>query len=254
MKRSYFIIEKGIIERDDLSIYEKMCCVVLAKWASEETVSFDMKTLANQMSCTENKASETIAKLKQKGFIESESKDEIMVQTPKIIKAEDVQGLSPVQFKEENDQGLTKEDLLEAVRTLIEEPLNDSEAKIILNFANDDLGKIKFCYKKAKNMQVGDKIEALMMELQRKEKSLALLPVGDELLESPVASDPQEIQEDTLDKEKTIEDHLNEVVPEDKPWYLDDDDTIDEVLKPSSGNQINTGMINKMRAYKKYGK
>ncbi len=99
MSISYFILEKGIIEREDLSIYEKMCCVVLAKWAAEEREGFDTLTLAREMSCTEHKASETIRRLKQKGFIQSESPSE-EIPTPRVIKAENVEGLEPISFDE----------------------------------------------------------------------------------------------------------------------------------------------------------
>ncbi len=233
MATSYFILEKGIIERQDLSIYEKMCCVVLAKWATEEIDTFNMETLSEEMSCSLNKAKETISQLKAKGFIQSIGKEE-NEKVSRIIKARDVEGLEPINFGLTKPE-LTKADLLMQVRTIIEEPINDSEAKIILNFAADDIEKIKLCYKKAKNMQVGDKIEALMMELQRKEKTPATLPPITEKLDN--SNSPTEKKE--------------------RPWYLDEgDEGADPVapMKQTPETQINTTMIHKMKAYKKYGK
>lgn len=234
MARSYFILEKGIIEREDLSIYEKMCCVVLAKWASESIVSFNMSTLATQMSCSEGKAKATVQKLKDKGFIELEATSAFDSKLPKIIKAENVNGLEPIDFRHSEKDNVSKEDLIEHVRALIDEPINDSEARIILNFANEDFEKIKSCYKKAQKMQISDKIEALIIELQRKEEA------------PPKAKEP-------VEDDQNIENNLSTQV--EKPWYLDDDDDLDdEVIKAPSNNQINTNVLNKMKAYGKFGK
>jgi hypothetical protein len=338
---SYFILEKGIIEREDLSIYEKMCCVVLAKWAAEEREGFDTLTLAREMSCTERKATETIRQLKQKGFIQSEGPSEVS-STPRVIKAENVEGLKPISFDEDDqsDKALSREDLMAGVQDIIDETINDSEARIILNFAGDDLEKIKRCYKIAKNMQISDTIEALIIELQRKEKPPATLetinrevkieesqkqvqakvpvdfgtqvkennqiqknsestyfresvevePLGDtfntaDLLEEIKMPDlaslnniaeEQFIQptytkepanqafEQSVESAGTTEhvgraenfEHIKNVEHVEstkRPWYLDDDDDLDDVIKTPS-TQINANMINKMKAYKRYGK
>lgn len=281
-------MEKGIIERQDLSIYEKMCCVVLAKWATEEIEEFNMVTLAEEMSCTLSKAKETIRQLKSKGFIQSIDQEDFVEQIPRIIKAEDVEGLEPVNFASPAAPK-SKEVLMDEVRTIVTEPLNDSETKIILNFAGDDIEKIKLCYKKAKNMQVGDKVEALMMELQRKEKPPAKLPpMTEEILDEEVIleglllekNSVNEEAEDLVDANEIIQE-ISEEIPdevifneesdskeednqdlksesdkkEERPWYLEDDDEeVNDIIKPPSGNQINTNMIHKMKAYKKYGK
>jgi hypothetical protein len=214
----------------------------------ESVVSFDMATLAIQMSCTENKAKETIEKLKHKGFIESEGKEEADYRPPRIIKAEDVDGLEPLDFSEKSDQKMTKEDLLAKIHDLIDEPINDSEARIILNFANENFEKIEFCYKKAKNMQVSDKIEALMMELQKKEVHTVKV-VEAPVKEVPVTEVP--IKEVKLEKEEIKKGDTQC----EKPWYLDGDEDGDlDVIKPPSGNQINTNMLNKMKAYGKLRK
>lgn len=244
MEMSYFIIEKGIVERTDLSIYEKMCCVVLAKWATEELQQFDMVMLAEQMSCTLNKAKETISLLKQKGFIQSEEKEEREVALPKIIKAKDVEGLEPVKFNETASKNLSREELLEEVRQIIDEAINDSEARILLSFANDDIERIRNCYKKARNLQVVDKIEALMMELQKKEEK------KEQVVEVAEVAEENKEEKDTDKKVEQASDKKNE----EKPWYLDDEEDDDEVIKPPQKSQINTHVINKMKSYKNYGK
>jgi hypothetical protein len=279
------------------------------------------------MSCTERKATETIRQLKQKGFIQSEGPSEVSP-TPRVIKAENVEGLKPISFDEDDqsDKALSREDLMAGVQDIIDETINDSEARIILNFAGDDLEKIKRCYKIAKNMQISDTIEALIIELQRKEKPPATLetinrevkieesqkqvqakvpvdfgtqvkennqiqknsestyfresvevePLGDtfntaELLEEikkpDLASQSFEqpvgnagVTEYTggtehIEHIKNVEGAESSQSTENtkRPWYLDDDDDLDDVIKTPS-TQINANMINKMKAYKRYGK
>lgn len=244
MSISYFILEKGIVEREDLSIYEKMCCVVLAKWAAEERNGFDTLTLAKEMSCTERKARETIGQLKQKGFIQSEGAYEVPLSS-RVIKAEHVEGLKPIIFDDGDkaDSPLSREDLMASVQETIDEVINDSEARIILNFAGDDLEKIKKCYKIAKNMQISDTIEALIIELQRKEKPPATL----ESINRGVKEEEKEEASPQIEKIKEDVEHTE------RPWYLEDEDDLEDVVQAPS-TQINTNMIQKMKAYKQYGK
>lgn len=255
MAQSYFIIEKGIIERTDLSIYEKMCCVVLAKWASESRPFFDMATLADQMSCDEYTARATIKQLKLKGLISSEEEVSSQYAIPRIIKAEAVSGLDPITYSdtalisvETRAKKLSKEEMIEKVRDILEESINDSEARIILNFADDDLDKIEACYRKARQQPVSDKVEALMMELQRKEAPLRSVSETVEVVEKPLI---QEVVEAPFEEKASTLATASEE-KSDKPWYLDED--VDDIIKPPSGNQINTNMLNKMRAYGKMRK
>ncbi len=171
---SYFVLEKEIIESDELSIYEKMCCVVLAKWATQDIANFDTNTLAREMSCTVNKAQETLQKLKSKKLImidddtENSENSEEKFSKLKIIRSEDVIGIKPLKLDNEI-KNKSRENLIDELNDIIEEKITDSEARIILNFANNNIEKIKRCYKIARKMQVSDNIAALIMQLQKKE-------------------------------------------------------------------------------------
>ena len=60
--------------------------------------------------------------------------------------------------------------LIDQVFEIVEENINDREARIILSFANNDIELIREKYKAAKRSQVSDKIEMLINELQRKDE------------------------------------------------------------------------------------
>ncbi len=61
------------------------------------------------------------------------------------------------------------QDLIDQVFEIIDENINDREARIILSFANNDIEQVREKYKIAKNSQVNDKIEMLINELQKRE-------------------------------------------------------------------------------------
>lgn len=63
-----------------------------------------------------------------------------------------------------------REALVTQVIDMIEEPINDRQARIILGLAEYDLDKVKKCYLAAQNTQVSDKIDMLIHELQKKEE------------------------------------------------------------------------------------
>ena len=62
-----------------------------------------------------------------------------------------------------------KEQLVEDVMAMIDEPINDRQARIILGLAEYDLNRVQKCYLVAQNTQVSDKIDMLIHELQKKE-------------------------------------------------------------------------------------
>lgn len=64
-----------------------------------------------------------------------------------------------------------KEQLVEDVLEMIEEPINDRQARIILGLAEYDLERVRKCYLVAQNTQVTDKIDMLIHELQKREEA-----------------------------------------------------------------------------------
>lgn len=60
-----------------------------------------------------------------------------------------------------------REVLVTQVMEMIEEPINDRQARIILGLAQYDLDKVRKCYVLAQKAQVSDKIDMLIHELQK---------------------------------------------------------------------------------------
>lgn len=78
--------------------------------------------------------------------------------------------------------------LIDQVYEIIDENINEREARIILSFADNDIDRIKEKYKIAKLSQINDKIEVLINELQRKERKPVVIrqvdPNGEEINEN----------------------------------------------------------------------
>ncbi len=146
----YFIVSSNILKRDDLSIYEKMCCIALSMYDQSEEESISLSDLANDMGVDEITARSTFYSLRKKGVIKTESG----IKPGTIIKAKDVIDHIPI----------------EEVMELVDEQITEREAKIICAFAKNDLNLIKEKYHLAKKSQFSDKIEVLINELQKKEQ------------------------------------------------------------------------------------
>jgi len=158
----FFSISSSVVDREDLNIYEKMCCVVLARFFQDsELDDLTMEMLAKHMGVEEIVAKGAFFALKKKGILESTESD---VKPGTIIKAD--------QVKSDLEEGmpLTYDQRLNEVFNIIDEHINEREAKIILGFAGNDLDKIREKYQVAKASQFQDKIEVLIHELQKKEQ------------------------------------------------------------------------------------
>lgn len=254
-----FSVEMNLIDRNDLNIYEKMCSVVLARYAGRAEFSnmLNINVIAIRMGCEVKEAEQALNSLIKKklvtledaGTIEPEllvepqkvssrviksegiyepsqvkvktvetlafetleSFDEVTEnaekseKTGKLDKVEKTQNLEPVELpqetkpkktrkaapKKEKPQSVEKkeapeanlstrpivpkqvradvQDLIDQVFEIIDENINDREARIILSFANNDIEQVREKYKIAKNSQVNDKIEMLINELQKRE-------------------------------------------------------------------------------------
>lgn len=162
---NFFSISALVVDREDLTIYEKMCCVVLARFFQDETLEdITMEQLAKHMSVEEIVAKGAFYSLRTKGILESL---ETEVKPGTIIKAEEVQAVPEAS---ENEVVLTYDQKVLKVFEIIDEKINEREARIILSFAGNDLEKIRDKYKIAKASQFQDKIEVLIHELQKKEQ------------------------------------------------------------------------------------
>lgn len=254
---TWFAVENNIVDRSDLTIHEKMCCVVLARYAGRQEFSQMLNTqvVAIRMGCSHEEAENAIHSLMGKGLISIESTERIepenifagtkapeppsnivkpsgQAQTKETAKPaswltleledgddepiESHEMAEPVIIDEpeyhfEKDECAVSEKmkkieklideeelpkkknekkaeetqrptipkaikdemagLVEQVYEIIDENINDREARIILSFANNDVERIREKYRIAKKAQVNDKIEVLINELQKKEPS-----------------------------------------------------------------------------------
>lgn len=162
---NFFSISSLVVDREDLNIYEKMCCVVLARFFQDDTLEdITMVQLAKHMGVEEMVAKGAFYSLRAKGILESL---EAEIKPGTIIKAEVLKQVEPVDVK--NEIILTFDEKIMKVFEIIDEKINDREAKIILGFAGNNLKKIRDKYRVAKASQYQDKIEVLIHELQKKE-------------------------------------------------------------------------------------
>ncbi len=257
MSGNLFNVENNLIDRTDLNIYEKMCSVVLARYAgrSEFSNMLSIPVIATRMGCSTELAEKALQSLIDKklvmledtGHIEPEllNVDPVKVST-KVIRSEGLEAsgkatANPFEHLEnfEEDKPKTRkkapskakkakesavpplvqapkekttrskktkepsanesvqtlvvetpeklvapeikrpivpkqvregvQDLIDQIFEVIDENINDREARIILSFANNDVELVKEKYKIAKRSQVSDKIEMLINELQKKE-------------------------------------------------------------------------------------
>ncbi|MET1838533.1 helix-turn-helix domain-containing protein [Clostridioides difficile] len=74
-ERDWFWIENILIDREDLTIYEKMIYIVLARHSNEESFCFpSYKTISAKCGCSERQAKNVIKSLEEKGLIKKESR------------------------------------------------------------------------------------------------------------------------------------------------------------------------------------
>lgn len=74
-ERDWFWIENILIDREDLTIYEKMIYIVLARHSNEESFCFpSYKTISAKCGCSERQAKNVIKSLEEKGLIKKENR------------------------------------------------------------------------------------------------------------------------------------------------------------------------------------
>lgn len=195
MDNRYFRMSTSIIDRQDLSIYEKMCAAVLSRYVGRE--EFDnlitLEVIAMKMGVNTDLAEKAIQSLIDKKLLSDEYMNirdftpEEFTETPKKSPSKKTTSTKSLQDsqpsserssspKAKSDSNSTnseipQDDLIQAVYGIIKEKVNSREARIILNFANNDIELIREKYKVVKNSQIGDKVELLMAELQKKPKA-----------------------------------------------------------------------------------
>jgi len=156
-------INESILYNIELNSSEKLLLLLInAKSGEKLSSEFFMK----QLMCTESKLNEIIDKLLKNGYLDLISNNlQDEEENIKIIK--DNNDYKKLRLKELNDNGY--ESNIDNLHDLIDEPINDRQARIILNMASGDIELIKTKYREAKKSQFSDKIGILLKLLQTKE-------------------------------------------------------------------------------------
>ncbi len=165
-------ISSDLLNRDDLDIYAKMCCILLAQAAQEEREApLGLEDLASRMGCTVRTAGNALDKLIKKGLLIEEPVPELaeLKEEARRVRKKDRQ--SPAATFEEFEAApkRTLSQQLELLRGIIHEPATDGTLRIILNMADGDIDRIRWAYQAAAAMQIADTLEAMMNLLQNGE-------------------------------------------------------------------------------------
>jgi len=156
-------INESILYNTELNASEKLLLLLINDKDGKELSS---KFFMKQLMCSENELNKIIENLINNGYLNAidnklkEDKDNI-----KIIKNSN--DYKKLRLKELTDNDY--ENNIDNLHDLIDEPINDRQARIILNMASGDIELIKTKYKEAKKSQFSDKIGILLKLLQTQE-------------------------------------------------------------------------------------
>ncbi len=186
----YIYINNDLLEDESLSVYEKMCLIALSKiYQMDEEKKIDFKSLAKIMGTKELEAKGAFYSLKNKNFLISTDNRK----KGKIIKAKEFKS----DLKNTDKENVDK--LVEELKDIIDEPITNREAKIILSFGNNDISKIKEKYEISKKSKRYDTVEVLILELQKKEKDIEL---KDSYKEDLILDDEKNKEDKTVEEKK----------------------------------------------------
>lgn len=160
-------ISTSLLDREDLDIYSKMCCIVLARLSQEEQQeTLSLEELALRMGCTTRLAGKALEQLIDKGLlIETAEAGEPKPQMRRVRRKD--QESPAVTFEAFDAPQQTAKQKLESLRAFIREPATDGTLRIILNMAGGDVDRVRKAYQTAAASQFSDTLEALMHALQQ---------------------------------------------------------------------------------------
>lgn len=187
------LINTDLLDREDLDIYGKMCCVILARLAQEDSPSpLSLEELAKRMGCKVRAAGAALELLIDKGLLIEEPALELAELKTEAQRVRRKDRQSPaVTFQTFDTPKLSSKQQLEALREFIHEPATDATLRIILNMAGGDVERIRTAYQSAAAAQISDTLEYLMNILQQGERDP--LP--------PVAAEPEILEPQALEPE-----------------------------------------------------
>ena len=160
------IINEEILHNKNLNANEKMILFLLmTNDASELSSDYFIARLG----CNQRTLDQAFDHLVAEGYLMTGEKtvktDENNTGVGKIIRNEiDYKKVKLREFNEEH-----YESTVDQLHALIDEPINDRQARIILNIAKGDLDLIRKEYKNAAGSQYSDKLGLLIKSLQKQE-------------------------------------------------------------------------------------
>lgn len=184
-------IQTELLDREDLDIYSKMCCIYLVQAAQKEQEKpLTLKAIAKKMGCTQATAEKALGNLVEKGLLIADTgslSPELQVESQRVRK-KDRQSPTAT-FKPFDDaRKVPVAEKLKQLRVFIHEPVTDGTLKIILNMASGEVERVKSAYGRAAREKPADVLEALMEMLQHDgELSAAEVPKAEQPASAPEA-------------------------------------------------------------------
>lgn len=157
-------MNKNILNDTYLNATEK---VILLLMLTTDQEVLDEEFLLKRLGCDGYDLQRAFNRLVKAGYLKDisvSSKDmsKNVKEDSSVIK--DQADYQKIELRDFGDQNYERN--LDFLHELIDEPLNDRQARIILNIAKGDLKRIEDTYKKAKKSQFSDKLGILIKDLQ----------------------------------------------------------------------------------------
>ena len=160
------LINEEILHNKNLNANEKMILFLLM---TNDSAELSSDYFIARLGCNQRKLDQAFDHLVAEGYLmtgktteKAAEKDEAV---GKIIRNEiDYKKVKLTEFNEEN-----YETAVDQLHALIDEPINDRQARIILNIAKGNIDLIKKEYKNAASSQYSDKLGLLIKSLQKQQ-------------------------------------------------------------------------------------
>ncbi len=151
---TYFNLSTDIVDRTDLTINEKMACVVMARYANRKAFEGLLSTavIAQKMGVSEAVAQQTLDKLAQKGLLVQQIQDSSSPHNKATSHVASTRG-------EQND-------ILDDIADLFDEVVSRAQLKILFGLAGQDATVLKNAYFQVKARHDQNVIEILAEYLQ----------------------------------------------------------------------------------------
>lgn len=157
-------IDEEILNDKNLNANEK---IILFLLMTNDQTELSSDYFIARLGCNQRALDQAFNHLVAEGYLimpeEKHQAENIVKERTKVIRSE--VDYEKVKLKEFHSKDY--ESTVDELHALIEEPINDRQARIILNIANGDIELIKKEYKNASGSQFSDKLGLLIKTLQK---------------------------------------------------------------------------------------